>query len=59
MTFFATEVNMEETISLKEILDTLKKRISLIILITAIATAASGIVSYFLLLRFIKLPPKF
>lgn len=38
---------MEETISLKEILDTLKKRISLIILITAIATAASGIVSYF------------
>jgi capsular polysaccharide biosynthesis protein len=47
MTYFATEVNMEETISLKEILDTLKKRISLIILITAIATASSGIVSYF------------
>lgn len=38
---------MEETISLKELLDTLKKRMNLIILITVIATAASGIVSYF------------
>lgn len=40
---------MEETISLKELFLTLKKRLSLIIIITAIATATSGIVSYFLL----------
>jgi len=40
---------MEETISLKELFQTLKKRLSLIIIITAIATATSGIVSYFLL----------
>lgn len=40
---------MEETISLKELFRTLKKRLSLIIIITAIATATSGIVSYFLL----------
>ncbi|WP_254636363.1 Wzz/FepE/Etk N-terminal domain-containing protein, partial [Bacillus sp. GbtcB15] len=35
--------------SLKELFLTLKKRLSLIIIITAIATATSGIVSYFLL----------
>ncbi len=40
---------MEETISLKELFLTLKKRLTLIIIITAIATATSGIVSYFLL----------
>lgn len=40
---------MEETISLKELFQTLKKRLSLIIIIAAIATATSGIVSYFLL----------
>jgi capsular polysaccharide biosynthesis protein len=40
---------MEETISLKELFQTLKKRFTLIIIITAIATATSGIVSYFLL----------
>ncbi|WP_338788131.1 YveK family protein [Metabacillus sp. FJAT-53654] len=40
---------MEETISLKELFRTLKKRLSLIIIIAAIATATSGIVSYFLL----------
>jgi capsular polysaccharide biosynthesis protein len=40
---------MEETISLKGLFLTLKKRLSLIIIIAAIATATSGIVSYFLL----------
>ncbi|MGM0843656.1 MAG: YveK family protein [Bacillota bacterium] len=40
---------MEETISLREILDTLKKRLSLIVLITALAVITSGIVSYFVL----------
>ncbi|MGN7938763.1 Wzz/FepE/Etk N-terminal domain-containing protein [Virgibacillus sp. 6R] len=40
---------MEETISLKDLFLTLKKRLSLIIIIAAIATATSGIVSYFLL----------
>ncbi|WP_377887492.1 YveK family protein [Alkalihalobacillus sp. R86527] len=40
---------MEETISLKEIFEVLKKRLSLILLITLVATATSGIVSYFLL----------
>ncbi|APH03450.1 YveK family protein [Bacillus weihaiensis] len=40
---------MEETISLKELFLTLKKRLSLIIIIAAIATATSGLVSYFLL----------
>ena len=40
---------MEESISLREILDTLKKRLSLIVLITALAVMTSGIVSYFVL----------
>jgi len=40
---------MEETISLKELFQTLRKRLSLIILITAITTTMSGIVSYFFL----------
>ncbi|MGM7721729.1 YveK family protein [Metabacillus sp. Hm71] len=40
---------MEGTISLKELFLTLKKRLSLIIIIAAIATTTSGIVSYFLL----------
>ncbi|WP_221567178.1 YveK family protein [Alkalihalobacillus sp. TS-13] len=40
---------MEETISLKEIFSTLQKRLKLILLITLVATAISGLVSYFLL----------
>ncbi|RFU67114.1 capsular biosynthesis protein [Peribacillus saganii] len=40
---------MEETISLRELFDTLKKRLSLIIAITVLATAISGAVSYFVL----------
>ncbi|MED1863940.1 Wzz/FepE/Etk N-terminal domain-containing protein [Fictibacillus nanhaiensis] len=40
---------MEETISLKDIAQTLRKRLSLIILITLLAVAASGIISYFIL----------
>lgn len=40
---------MEETISLRELFQTIKKRLWLITLITVIATATSGIVSYFLL----------
>ncbi|MEW8970789.1 MAG: Wzz/FepE/Etk N-terminal domain-containing protein [Mesobacillus sp.] len=40
---------MEETISLKELLDTLKKRLWLILSITFVAVMASGIVSYFFL----------
>lgn len=40
---------MEETISLKELFQTLKKRMSLIVIITAIAVIVSGIVSYFLI----------
>jgi capsular polysaccharide biosynthesis protein len=38
---------MEETISLKEIFATIKKRMWMIVLITAIATGLSGIISYF------------
>ncbi|MCH6269422.1 YveK family protein [Neobacillus citreus] len=40
---------MEETISLKELLETLKKRLSLIVSITFIAAIISGVVSYFFL----------
>ena len=40
---------MEETISLKELFQTIKKRLSLIVLITVVLTTASGLVSYFLL----------
>jgi capsular polysaccharide biosynthesis protein len=40
---------MEETISLKDIVATIKKRLSLIALITLIAIAISGIISYFIL----------
>lgn len=40
---------MEETISLKEIVGTLKKRLKLIIIITASAIALSALVSYFLI----------
>jgi capsular polysaccharide biosynthesis protein len=40
---------MEETISLKDIALTLKKRMSLITLIAVIAVAVSGIISYFIL----------
>ena len=40
---------MQKTISLKELLQSLKKRLLLIIIITAIFTAISGIVSYFFL----------
>jgi capsular polysaccharide biosynthesis protein len=40
---------MEETISLKELMDTLRKRIKLIILITLTAILVSGGVSFFLL----------
>lgn len=38
---------MEEKISLKDLFRVLKKRLSIIIIITAIATATSGIISYF------------
>jgi capsular polysaccharide biosynthesis protein len=40
---------MEETISLKELLETLKKRLLLIVSITLIAAIISGVVSYFVL----------
>ncbi|WP_010200286.1 YveK family protein [Bacillus sp. m3-13] len=40
---------MEETISLKELFQTIKKRLWLIILLTVLATTVSGVVSYFLL----------
>ncbi|MEH7276262.1 YveK family protein [Neobacillus vireti] len=40
---------MEETISLKELLETLKKRLVMIILITMTAGLASGVISYFFL----------
>ncbi|OLS41108.1 YveK family protein [Bacillus sp. MRMR6] len=40
---------MEETISLKELLDTLKKRFVMIILITTTFALVSGVVSYFFL----------
>ncbi|MFA8438388.1 YveK family protein [Pueribacillus sp. YX66] len=40
---------MEETISLKEIVDVLKKRMKMILLITVIAAAISGVVSFFVL----------
>ncbi|RFU62729.1 YveK family protein [Bacillus sp. V59.32b] len=40
---------MEETISLKELFGTLKKRLKLIMIITLLATIASGIISYFFL----------
>ncbi|MBS4200608.1 capsular biosynthesis protein [Bacillus sp. FJAT-49732] len=40
---------MEETISLKELMQTLKKRLSLIILITVAAVTISGAVSFFVL----------
>ncbi|WP_088104303.1 YveK family protein [Halalkalibacter urbisdiaboli] len=40
---------MEETISLREIVDTLKKRIVMIVLISIVAVGASGAVSFFLL----------
>jgi capsular polysaccharide biosynthesis protein len=40
---------MEETISLKELFQTLRKRISMILSITFIAVLVSGVVSYFLI----------
>jgi capsular polysaccharide biosynthesis protein len=40
---------MEETISLKELLQTLKKRMSLIVVITLLAITVSGLISFFLL----------
>lgn len=40
---------MEETISLKELFDTLKKRFALIISITLIAMIVTGVVSYFII----------
>ena len=40
---------MEETISLKELFDTLKKRLTLIISITLIAMIASAVISYFVI----------
>lgn len=40
---------MEETISLKELYLTLRKRLSMIVVITALAVMVSGIVSYFIL----------
>jgi capsular polysaccharide biosynthesis protein len=43
------EAFMEETISLKDIALTLRKRLKLIVLITVAAVAVSGIISYFIL----------
>jgi capsular polysaccharide biosynthesis protein len=43
------EAFMEETISLKDIAHTLRKRIMLIAVIAALAVAVSGIISYFIL----------
>lgn len=40
---------MEETISLKELFDTVKKRVSLIISITLVAMIVSAVVSYFII----------
>ncbi|KAB7707408.1 capsular biosynthesis protein [Bacillus aerolatus] len=40
---------MEETISLRELADTLKKRLKLIVLITFTAALISGLISYFVL----------
>ncbi|MCI2253117.1 Wzz/FepE/Etk N-terminal domain-containing protein [Domibacillus sp. PGB-M46] len=40
---------MEETISLKELAETLKKRLKLIVLITIAAALISGIISYFVI----------
>jgi capsular polysaccharide biosynthesis protein len=40
---------MEETISLKELLQTLRKRLSLILSITFVAVLISGVISYFFL----------
>jgi capsular polysaccharide biosynthesis protein len=40
---------MEETISLKELLETLRKRLVLIVLITITAVLVSGVVSYFVI----------
>ncbi len=40
---------MEETISLKELFETIRKRLLMIILIAVFAVTASGLVSYFLL----------
>lgn len=40
---------MEKTINLKELLQSLKKRLLLIIIVTAVFTVLSGIVSYFFL----------
>ncbi|CAM4008621.1 YveK family protein [Alkalicoccus chagannorensis] len=40
---------MEETISLREILDTLKKRLVMIITVTIMAVATAGIISYLVL----------
>lgn|SRR5690606_5254191 len=43
------EVIMEETISLKEIFQTIRKRLWLIVMIAAVAVATVGVVSYFFL----------
>jgi capsular polysaccharide biosynthesis protein len=43
------EAFMEETISLKDIAATLRKRLRLIVLIALVAVAVSGIISYFIL----------
>ena len=40
---------MEETISLKELLQTLRKRMALIIVLTLTAVIVSGVVSFFFL----------
>lgn len=40
---------MEETINLKELLQTLKKRMSLIVIISLLAVTVSGLISFFLL----------
>ena len=45
--YYILEEIMEETISLRELFETLKKRMSLIIVITLLAAAISGAMSYF------------
>ena len=40
---------MEETISLKELFQTLKKRMSLIVIITVLAVMVAGIISFFII----------
>ncbi|MFC4410000.1 Wzz/FepE/Etk N-terminal domain-containing protein [Chungangia koreensis] len=46
---------MEETISLQELLQVIRKRIILIITLVVVAICISGVASYFFITQFIKL----